>query len=156
MKVAVAGFGDEVSHRLDCSTCLVLVELEEGRYRDLRVADVGRTSRSDVVGILRRRGVQLLVCGGIREQDIAALSAARIDVIWGVIGRVDVALGALLDGVLHNDMFVVDTGISASAHAWSAAMCPALKPCVSGAQAGRARGMIQTSAGEKPMGISGD
>ena len=65
--------------------------------------DAQGNGHSALVGLLQAQGVDTLVCGGIGQGAVDALSAAGIQVIRGCQGRVSMILELLAQGLLKDN-----------------------------------------------------
>jgi len=110
MHVAVTGFRDQVSPRLDCSLYVVLATIEHGRVLSASAADVHRLKDPDFLDFFRIHHVDTVVCGGIAPAEPQRLEELEIRVIWGVIGPVSAALFALAEGRLTSDQILGGPG----------------------------------------------
>ncbi len=110
MHVAVMGFRDQVSPRLDCSLYVVLATIEHGSVLSASAADVHRLRDSDFLDFFRIHHVDTVVCGGIAPVERQGLEELQIRVIGGVVGPVSAALFALAEGRLTSGQVLSGPG----------------------------------------------
>ncbi len=67
------------------------------------VVDTNGTGHEAMAGFLAKGGVKVLICGGVGEGAMTALSEAGILVVPGVTGDADQAVADFLQGVLEAD-----------------------------------------------------
>lgn len=102
MRIAIARFNDRISPRFDCAAAMEIVEVDDaavtGRHKwDIDALNMNWTA------MLTQRGVDVLLCGGIRRCDFFELSGRGIRVYAGLAGPADALLQAFLDDRLVPD-----------------------------------------------------
>ena len=80
-----------------------LYDAEDGEVRASAVQSTDGSGHGALVGFLRDKGVDALICGGIGGGAQTALAQAGIRLYGGVSGGADEAVRALLDGRLAYD-----------------------------------------------------
>lgn len=98
MLVAVPIFGARISPRFDCAPCLLFFDLGEGITLDRREEAIGHLQWRMRIRLVVDRGVNVLLCGGIRRCDYLFLVNSGIDVRAGLVGMVDDVLAAFMRG----------------------------------------------------------
>lgn len=102
MKIAVTSQGNEVfQHFGRCEDFAVFTVLD-GAIQDRSVLNTNGNGHAALAGILKQAGVDVLICGGIGEGARQMLSAAGIQVVSGIEGRVEDAVNTYLAGNLSD------------------------------------------------------
>jgi predicted Fe-Mo cluster-binding NifX family protein len=104
VRVAVPVFNDLVSPRLDCAAAFDLFEVAGGEAARIERVDVDRSSEGSWLRMLRARGVQVLICGGIRRRDVFAAQGEGLELFVGHRGGVAAVLRAYVDGRLEQGL----------------------------------------------------
>ena len=101
-RIAVPIFGTRVSPRFDFAPRALVIEIREGKEasRCELPLEIGPTSGR--ISFLLEKGVEVLLCGGIRRCDYFAFKSAGITVFPCLIGEVEVLLTWFLEGDLPN------------------------------------------------------
>ena len=103
MKIAVTCQNNQVFQHFGHTPSFALYEISEGLISANSELPTGDSGHGALAGLLKTHGVDLLLCGGIGGGAIQALTEAGIQVIGGVSGDVDEAVGAYLGGTLKAD-----------------------------------------------------
>ena len=103
MKAAVTTENQEVfQHFGKCQTFTVAI-IEEGQIKSKTLLDANGSGHSALAGLLQLNGIDTLVCGGIGQGAVDALTAAGIQVIRGCHGRVSMILEMLASNSLQDN-----------------------------------------------------
>jgi len=105
MTIAVPLFGTRVSPRFDCTSQVLLVELEDGRLVSRRTVTLPTHGALAMAGLMREQSVEVLICGGISCHLAGLVSGFGVNVISGVIGESQDALDAYIAGTLRSGDF---------------------------------------------------
>jgi len=100
MRIAVPDWKGRVSPVFDVARQLLVVDFEGGRELRRSVESLEQTLPPLRVDGLARRGVNVLLCGGISAPLLRMLEARRINVIPGISGDVNQVLQGYLAGHL--------------------------------------------------------
>ena len=98
MKVGVTVWGERISPVFDSARTLLIVQIEEGRICDRRHEQIRAEYPADLLGLLKRHGVQVMLCGAISREPALCLEAEGIRLVPFVTGCVEQVLGAYLQG----------------------------------------------------------
>lgn len=77
-----------------------LYRVEDGRVTGMKIVHTEGSGHGALAGMLKKLGVNALICGGIGGGARTALANAGIDVYGGVKGMADAAALALISGKL--------------------------------------------------------
>lgn len=103
MKAAVTTENQEVyQHFGKCQTFTIAI-IEDGQIKSRSLLDAKDSGHAALAGLLQQNGVDTLVCGGIGQGAVDALSAAGIKVIRGCQGRVSIILEMLAADTLKDN-----------------------------------------------------
>lgn len=103
MKVAITyEHGMIFQHFGKCQNFLIL-DIQENKVTNRNLWKSNGSGHGALVAMLSKESVDVLICGGIGQGALHALQDAKIQVIAGAVGNVDVAVDAYLNGTLHND-----------------------------------------------------
>lgn len=103
MKAAVTTENQEVFQHFGKCQTFTLAVIENNQILSKSLLDAQGNGHSALVGLLQAQGVDTLVCGGIGQGAVEALSAAGIQVIRGCQGRVSMILELLAQGLLKDN-----------------------------------------------------
>ena len=110
MRIAIPEFHGRVSPVFDWSRRIVLIDLD-GR---VEIARERRTmvnaSPETRIGRLTEASVDVLICGGITEEALAAAERVGLAVESWVAGEVDLVVEAFLNGKLRSSAFFAMPG----------------------------------------------
>jgi len=98
MRLALPKFGQRISPRFDCAARLLIVEVQGGAIQSRREESMEDLHRRYRIGLLLKRKVDVLLCGGIRRCDYFSFVNAGIDVYTGLMGEAEDILEAFLKG----------------------------------------------------------
>jgi FKBP-type peptidyl-prolyl cis-trans isomerase 2/predicted Fe-Mo cluster-binding NifX family protein len=110
MKIAVTYDNGNVFQHFGKARNFKIYEADNNEIVSSEVIDCGDTGHEALAGILADRGVDAVVCGGLGEGAMEALSAAGIEVCSGAQGDADAAVQAYLNGELS------DQGVNCDHH----------------------------------------
>ena len=109
MRVAVASTGGRVARHFGRCEEFVIAEVEGGSFRVVeRVRNPGPDPSGSLPRLLKRKGVELVVTGGIGEKAKRWLSELGISVIEGATEEVGEALSLLSEGRLEGGKGLCD------------------------------------------------
>jgi len=100
MKVAVPRYGGRIAPRFGFVEDVLIAEVDEDGVRSVEVLPAARRTPWEIPGVLHRKGVRVVLTGGIHGQFQALFHSFGIEVIWGLIGTPEEALDAYLSGRL--------------------------------------------------------
>jgi predicted Fe-Mo cluster-binding NifX family protein len=100
-KVAIPLFGDRISSRLDCSECILLVDIDRGRIITRQEMRWAHTNFIEKIHLLHEEDVKVLICGGLTEACSNMLRDAGIGVLPWIRGNVEEVLCKFVNGTLH-------------------------------------------------------
>ena len=103
MKVAVTYENGEVFQHFGHTETFKLYDIEDGKIVSSQVIGSDGSGHSALAGLLRNRGVDALICGGIGGGARIALAKAGVALYPGVTGSADEAAQALAEGRLVYD-----------------------------------------------------
>ena len=100
MKIAVTYHDGSVFEHFGHTKALLLAEVEAGQVKSSQVLPVTGGGHSAMAQLLKEKGVEVLICGGIGGGAMNALAALNIKVYPGVKGAADKAVEGYLNGTL--------------------------------------------------------
>ncbi len=103
MRIAVPYENGSIFPHFGRTEAFKLYDAEDGEVRASAVQSTDGSGHGVLVGFLRDKGVDALICGGIGGGAQTALAQAGIRLYGGVSGGADEAVRALLDGRLAYD-----------------------------------------------------
>lgn len=101
MKAAIPYRDGEVFGHFGRTETFKLYNIEDGKVASSVLMDTGGEGHGALAGLLKQQGVSILICGGIGQGAIDALSAAGIEVYPGETGPCDGLAKALAEGTLE-------------------------------------------------------
>lgn len=103
MKVAVTYDKDEgmIFQHFGHTEYFKLYDVDDGEVQSSEVISTGDTGHEALAVMLKRLGVNVLICGGIGPGAVSALDREGILVYGGIVGLADGAVEALLRGLLR-------------------------------------------------------
>jgi predicted Fe-Mo cluster-binding NifX family protein len=105
MRVAVVLFRDQVAPRFGASRHAAVATIERGVELDRQLLDLAGEFPEQIPDRLAEAGAEVLICGGIHPRFQARLAQLGVQVIGGVVGPVEHALGAFRAGELSAGTF---------------------------------------------------
>ena len=103
MRIAVPYENGSIFPHFGRTEAFKLYDAEDGEARASAVQSTDGSGHGVLVGFLRDKGVDALICGGIGGGAVSALAGAGIRLFAGATGSADQAVLALLAGKLvHN------------------------------------------------------
>lgn len=100
MKIAVTTDGDQIfQHFGKCQTFTVFT-VENGKITGKELIDASENGHAALTGFLNGMGVDTVICGGIGEGARNMLASAGINLISGIDGAVEDAVGNYISGTL--------------------------------------------------------
>lgn len=103
MRIAIPVFGANISPRFDCASSVLMVDVTDGAVTGRRMEAVEPFLRRHQLDVLRRKGVEVLLCGGIRRCDYFWLVRSGITVHAGLVGEVEELITAYLQGKIQSE-----------------------------------------------------
>ena len=102
MRYGIPLLGNRVAPRCTCADCMLVVTLQRGQVtaRDRVPLDI--TSPMGFIELLRRRGIETVICGGIRRETREALASDDVAVIHNVACSAEQAVAAIATGRLRS------------------------------------------------------
>ena len=100
MKVAVTYENGEVFQHFGRTPAFKVYAISDGKVISSEVIDTNGTGHGALAGFLENIGAEVMICGGIGEGAIAAMSEAGIKVYAGASGSADDAVNAYVAGTL--------------------------------------------------------
>ena len=104
--IAIPVYGNRISNRLDCSTNVLLVLVENGRISEHATYHWASVKPLEKIEMLLDLGVDVLICDGITAFDANQLRSKPIQVIPWIRGEVDKVLKKYLEGQFTTDMLI--------------------------------------------------
>jgi predicted Fe-Mo cluster-binding NifX family protein len=101
MRIAIPVFGSKISPRFDCAGNLLLVDATDGSVSERWMESIEPFRCRQQMDALREKGVEVILCGGIRRCDYLLLVRSGINVYAGLVGEVDDILDAFLQGKIR-------------------------------------------------------
>jgi predicted Fe-Mo cluster-binding NifX family protein len=98
MKLAIPRYQGRISPRFGFTEDILVVELAEEGKRPWEVIPMDRRFPSEIPELLARKGVSVLITGGINLHFQNLFRSRGIEVIWGLIGTPEAAVKAYLAG----------------------------------------------------------
>jgi predicted Fe-Mo cluster-binding NifX family protein len=103
MRIAIPVFGTKISPRFDCAGNVLMVDVTDGSVTARRLESIEPFRWRHQINALRERGVEVMLCGGIRRCDYLLLVRVGINVYAGLVGEVEDILAAFLRGEIANE-----------------------------------------------------
>jgi len=100
-EIAICTFENRVCSRFDLSRKILIYDNQAPEKGPVEKMDVSSLSPVESLNILIRRGVQVVIVGGIQERYQAMFRNQHIEVMWGVIGEVNDVIRAYMKGALY-------------------------------------------------------
>lgn len=104
MKVAIPTYRRRISPRFGFTEDILVVEVKEDGSRSHEILPMGEYFPHEIPELLSRKGVQVLLTGGINLHFQSLFRTYGIEVIWGLIGMPEDALDAFLAGQIAPGM----------------------------------------------------
>ncbi len=102
MKIAVTYSNGEVFQHFGKTEQFKVYEVEDNKIVSSEVTGNDGLGHEALAGLLERRGIDVLICGGMGQGAKDALSAAGLEVVSGAQGDTDAAVEAYLRGELES------------------------------------------------------
>jgi predicted Fe-Mo cluster-binding NifX family protein len=99
-KIGVCSFQGRVCPRFDLTPEILIFDMSRSGDKHTEKIEVQRNSPERVIKLLAQKDVSVVVSGGIQGEYQRMLQSKKIDVIWGVTGRVQDVVRAYGEGVL--------------------------------------------------------
>lgn len=100
MKIAVPYDGGNIFQHFGHTEHFKVYEIDSGSVTTATILDTNGNGHGALVGLLKEKGVDALICGGIGGGAQSALAEAGIQLHGGVSGDADQAVEAFLAGSL--------------------------------------------------------
>ncbi|MBR4692026.1 MAG: FKBP-type peptidyl-prolyl cis-trans isomerase [Oscillospiraceae bacterium] len=110
MRIAVTYEDGKVFQHFGHTEQFKIYEIADGRAVSAGLLSAGGTSHEALAALLKERGIDVLICGGIGGGAAAALSEQGIELCAGASGDADEAAAAYIRGEL------ADTGVNCDHH----------------------------------------
>jgi len=107
MRVALPVFRSRVSPVFDFSTRALIVELDQGKEMRRQEMDVAGMSPRTRIEMLKKAGVDILICAGLSVPLHNMLMMAGVKVVPGIVGEVDDVIRAYQTGDLKQKRFMM-------------------------------------------------
>lgn len=104
MKIAIPRYEGRISPRFGFTQDVLLVDVGEKGGDHREVLPLGGLFPQEIPAYLHRKGVRVVLTGGINWEFQDLFKALGIEVIWGLIGTPEEALAAYLAGRLAPGM----------------------------------------------------
>ncbi|MBN7773417.1 NifB/NifX family molybdenum-iron cluster-binding protein [Clostridium aminobutyricum] len=101
MRVAVPYENGTVFQHFGHSKQFKIYEIDKGQVTSSEIMEVEGGGHGALAGFLQRKGVNVLICGGIGEGAKTAISAAGMNLFSGVSGEADTTIQSYLNGTLQ-------------------------------------------------------
>jgi predicted Fe-Mo cluster-binding NifX family protein len=98
--IAIPIYGQSVAPRVDLTSEVVLVLVENGKKEDERLFVLPQASSEEFCQFILKEGVKTVICGGIEEEFLRYLEWKNVEVIDNVIGKVPDVVERYLKGEL--------------------------------------------------------
>jgi predicted Fe-Mo cluster-binding NifX family protein len=102
MKIAICQFKGRISPRYNHSAEIATVIIEDGVIPEKKVVAVSIMEPAELTEFLAGLGVEIVICGGIKEECQRMLKQKNIRLIDNVIGNVDAVLDRFIKGELRS------------------------------------------------------
>ena len=102
MRIAVTYEEGQVFQHFGHTEAFKLYEVENGLVTDTSVIGNDGAGHHALADLLKEKGVDVLICGGLGEGAKEALDRAGIQVVSGAEGQADEAVAAFLQGNLES------------------------------------------------------
>ena len=89
MKLAITYDNGEVFHHFGCTENFKVYNVEDGKVVSSEIIATNCSGHDALADFLSGQGIDMVLCGGIGEGAVNALSAAGIEVVSGAEGNVD-------------------------------------------------------------------
>lgn len=103
MKYAICAHDEQVFQHFGKCPGFQMVDIEAGKVIHSTFVSSDGSGHSALVGFLKERDVNVLVCGGIGEGARKALQDAHIELISGAKGHLDIIVNKLTKQTLKDD-----------------------------------------------------
>ncbi len=100
MRIAVTYDDGQIFQHFGRTEQFKVYDVQDGKVVSAQVCGTGGTGHEALAGLLRGNGVDTLICGGIGQGAVNALTAAGLDLYAGNAGSADEAVEKLLAGTL--------------------------------------------------------
>jgi predicted Fe-Mo cluster-binding NifX family protein len=109
MRIAIPVFGSKISPRFDCAGHMLMVEVTDGSVAGRWMEAIEPFRWRQQLNALKEKGVEVMLCGGIRRCDHFQLISIGVRVHAGLVGEVDDILAAFLRGEIAAGTMVKNT-----------------------------------------------
>lgn len=98
MNIAIPLFGTRISPRFDCAPQLLVITADKSRRTTGQSAELSiqHLDSRERIRLVEAQGVEVLICGGITNEELQQLQERAIDVIPWVTGQFGKALKLFL------------------------------------------------------------
>jgi predicted Fe-Mo cluster-binding NifX family protein len=96
--IAMTIWENRISPVFDAAHHLLVANIEDGRVIDRSLCSFNPDNMTSLIGLLKDRNVNVLVCGAISEVPALMLSETDVELIPFVTGNTDQVLGAMAAG----------------------------------------------------------
>ena len=100
MKIAISTDGAFVSQHFGRCQVYTIVEINSGKAANVEKVPNPGHSPGAIPEYLNKKGVNIIICGGIGPRAIGFFSEYRIEVIAGITGKVDNVIAEYIAGTL--------------------------------------------------------
>ena len=107
MHLALPVFRSRISPVFDFSTRALIVELDQGKEMGRQELDIADMPPQTRIEMLKKAGVDILICAGLSELFHNMLIMAGVKVIPGIVGEVDDVIRAYQIGDLKQKRFMM-------------------------------------------------
>ena len=106
MKIAVTESEGEIFQHFGHCQSFLIYDIKDNKIENKEILKSEDGGHSALSSMLKRAGVNVLICGGIGGGAITALEDYGIEVFGGAVGKCDDAVNDYLKGQLKYDPFV--------------------------------------------------
>jgi predicted Fe-Mo cluster-binding NifX family protein len=104
MKIAIPRYAERISPRFGFTQDILVVDMGANGIQSREIIHLDRRFPHEIPELLARKGVQVMLTGGINLHYQTLLRTMGIQVIWGLIGTPEDALEAFVAGEIRPGM----------------------------------------------------
>jgi predicted Fe-Mo cluster-binding NifX family protein len=104
-RIAIPIFQKRVSPVLDACNRLLIIDLEDGGVVNLQEIPIENLSFKERLDMFVQFKIKKIICGGVSELMLTMLKSKQIELIGGIMGKVDEIIAAYCCGSLDDPCF---------------------------------------------------
>jgi predicted Fe-Mo cluster-binding NifX family protein len=101
-KIAICAFEERICPRFDMTREVLILDERGPEKKPGEKMYLPLILPEDRLRILVRKGVQLVIVGGIQERFQQMFQRQKVEVIWGVMGKIEDVIQAYRQGLLYS------------------------------------------------------